>query len=107
VPLVSFTSSSQQTHYNTFTFSLEDYLKLVDWAGRAILKNKRGYIPANEPPILERLNINSEGFVDLMQKEDDLSQLSVMGSTSALSHYIDRLEKKFVKGLRLNQKLFT
>ena len=107
VPLVSFTSSSQQTHKNGFAFSLEDYLHLVDWAGRAILKNKRGYIPANEPPILERLNINSDGFIDLMQKQDDLSQLSVMGSTSALSHYIDRLEKKFVKGLRLNQKLFT
>jgi hypothetical protein len=42
-----------------------------------------------------------------MQKKYDLSQLSVMGSTSAPSHYIDRLEKKFVKGLRLNQKLFT
>jgi len=42
-----------------------------------------------------------------MQKQDDLSQLSVMGSTSAHSHYIERLEKKFVKGLKLNQKLFT
>jgi len=30
-----------------------------------------------------------------------------MGSTSAISHYIERLEKKFVKGLKLNQKLFT
>jgi len=49
VPLVSFTSSSQQTHKNSFAFSLEDYLKLVDWAGRAILKNKRGCIPENEP----------------------------------------------------------
>jgi len=42
-----------------------------------------------------------------MQKKDDLSQLSVMGSSSALSHYIDRQEKKFVKGLKLNQKLFA
>jgi len=107
VPLVSFTSGSQQTHKNSFAFSFEDYLKLVDWAGRAILKNKRGYIPANEPPILERLNINGEGFIELMQKQDDLSQLSVMGSTFAISQYIERLEKKFIKGLRLNQKLFT
>ncbi|MCG7883991.1 MAG: hypothetical protein N0E42_13780 [Candidatus Thiodiazotropha endolucinida] len=38
-------------------FRLSDYLALVDWTGRAILENKRGYIPDNQPPILERLKI--------------------------------------------------
>jgi REP element-mobilizing transposase RayT len=107
VPLITLSASSQQRHSNSFAFSLEDYLQLVDWAGRAILKNKRGYIDANQQPILQRLNINAEGFIELMQKQDDLSQLSVMGSTTALSHYVERLEKKFVRGLSINQRLFT
>jgi len=107
VPLMALSASNSQTHKNSIAFSLEDYLQLVDWAGRAILKNKRGYIDSTELPILQRLNIDADGFIELMKQQDDLSQLSVMGSTTALSHYMDRLEKKFVKGLTLNQRLFT
>jgi len=107
VPLMALSAGNSQTHKNSFAFSFEDYLQLVDWAGRAILKNKRGYIDASELPILQRLNIDADGFMELMNKQDDLSQLSVMGSTAALSHYMDRLEKKFVRGLTLNQRLFT
>ena len=107
VPLMPLLQDSQQAHPNSFAFSLKDYLELVDWAGRAIVPNKRGYIEEKELPILNRLNINTDGFIELMQKKDDLSQLSVMGSTSALSHYIERLERKFVRGLSINQRIFT
>jgi len=44
VPLVQLSSSHQQTHENSFPFSLADYLQLVDYAGRVILQNKRGFI---------------------------------------------------------------
>lgn len=30
-------------------------LERVDWTGRAILENKRGHIPKDHPPVLERL----------------------------------------------------
>lgn len=33
------------------------YLELVDWTGRAVREDKRGFIPVNLPPVLERLNI--------------------------------------------------
>jgi len=39
------------------------YLELVDWTGRAVLANKRGAIPADLPPILERLNISGERWL--------------------------------------------
>jgi hypothetical protein len=39
-------------------FSLEDYLQLVDTTGQMIRTDKRGAIPINLPPILERLSIN-------------------------------------------------
>ncbi|MCG7977031.1 MAG: hypothetical protein G8D81_20245 [gamma proteobacterium symbiont of Clathrolucina costata] len=39
-------------------FRLKENLELVDWTGRAILEYMRGYIPANQPPILEWLQID-------------------------------------------------
>jgi putative transposase len=35
-------------------FSMNDYLELVDWSGRAILPHKRGSIVAATPPILPK-----------------------------------------------------
>lgn len=39
-------------------FRVIDYLQLIDWSGRAILENKRGFIPGDLPPMLERLQID-------------------------------------------------
>ena len=39
-------------------FKLIDYLELVDWTGRILREDKRGSIPSNMPPILERLELN-------------------------------------------------
>ncbi|HEH9395961.1 TPA: transposase, partial [Aeromonas salmonicida] len=39
-------------------YTLSDYLMLVDWTGRAIRTDKRGYIPAHLAPILARLGLD-------------------------------------------------
>jgi REP element-mobilizing transposase RayT len=60
IPLMPLINSNNQSHQNSVAFSTEDYLQLVDWAGRAILPNKRGYISPEQPPILARLNIRPD-----------------------------------------------
>ncbi len=40
-------------------FELKDYLNLIDWTGRIISESKRGTIDSDLPPILERLELNS------------------------------------------------
>lgn len=44
-----------------------DYFELVDWTGRIVRADKRGYISADTPRILELLNFDSDFWVELVQ----------------------------------------
>ncbi|MCU7922741.1 MAG: transposase [Candidatus Thiodiazotropha sp. (ex Dulcina madagascariensis)] len=48
-------------------FRLIDYLELLDWTGRAMLENKHGHIPKDQPPILERLQIDPKHWLYMTQ----------------------------------------
>ena len=48
-------------------FRLTDYIELVDWTGRILRDDKRGYIDNNIPPILQRLNIQQDNWLYLCQ----------------------------------------
>ncbi|MCG8002258.1 MAG: transposase [Candidatus Thiodiazotropha lotti] len=48
-------------------FHLKDYLQLVDWTGRAILENHRGYISQHAPPILDRLQLDTKHWFYMTQ----------------------------------------
>ena len=41
-------------------FNLQDYIDLVDWTGRCIRDDKRGFIPLHILPILDRLNLTDK-----------------------------------------------
>jgi len=47
--------------------TLDQYLKLLDWTGRQLRKDKAGKIPAEFEPILERLDCSVESWMDLVQ----------------------------------------
>ncbi len=44
-------------------FCFNEYLKLIDWSGRAIRTNKSGSIPPNLSPILKRLHLEPETWM--------------------------------------------
>ncbi len=48
------------------SLSLDQYLKLLDWTGRQVRDGKRGAIPADLAPILERLQVSPNCWVDLV-----------------------------------------
>ena len=50
------------------SMTLEDYLKLLDWTGRQLRRDKRGSIPRNLAPILDRLNIDSEHWLQQVEQ---------------------------------------
>lgn len=41
-------------------FRLKDYLELGDWTERILREDKRGSIPMNTPPILQRLKFEPQ-----------------------------------------------
>ena len=59
-PLARFEGNEKDGQYNGILFSLIDYLELMDFTGRVIRPDKRGAIPGNLPPILERMGIDLE-----------------------------------------------
>ncbi|MDO6528235.1 transposase, partial [Motilimonas sp. 1_MG-2023] len=67
-------------------YYFEEYLHLVDWTGRAIRDDKRGFIPATQPKLLQSLGIEQETWLHLV-KDFSRSFGSAAGSWEALTHH--------------------
>jgi len=89
---------------NGIPFKLKDYLELVDWGGREVKNNKRGYITANAPPILVRLKMDAAPVLDYLAK-DDLPSFGALGPVSMLRAFASSVGRKFVKGHALGDRL--
>ena len=90
---------------NSIPFNLKDYLELVDWGGREVKHNKRGYIPADVPPILLRLKMDASPVLDYLAK-DDLPSLSALGPVSLLRAFAKSVGRKFIKGHAFGARLW-
>ncbi|WMS85872.1 transposase [Pleionea litopenaei] len=107
VKLMKLTQSSNKSHRHGFNVTEADYLELVDYSGQAIRCDKRGYIPSDLPPVLERLNLEPDGFLELMQRDDNIAGLRAVGSPSALTHLLDSLDQRFIKGVGISNRLYS
>jgi hypothetical protein len=59
-PLLPFENRLLNEPQTSILFNFEEYLALVDWTGRIIRSDKRGYIDSALPPILDRLQITAD-----------------------------------------------
>ena len=62
-PLLHFNENIISEEQSGIPFSLTEYLTVVDWTGRMIRNDKRGFISHTSPPILERLSIDSKQWI--------------------------------------------
>jgi len=85
-------------------FNLKDYLELVDWGGREVRRDKRGYIPANTPPILDRLKMDTTPVLEYLAK-DELPSFGALGPVSLLRAFAESIDQKFIKGHVLGNRL--
>jgi len=61
--LFPFVGNPRQPMPEGLPFRLEDYLELLDWTGRCIREDKRGAISETQPPMLQRLNIDTKNWL--------------------------------------------
>lgn len=74
-----------------------EYINLVDKSGRILQSGKRGAIDANLAPILLRLHIRPEEWINTVSRFDSRFHLAA-GLLSSLRSFADRLGKKWLKG---------
>ncbi|HVA51075.1 MAG TPA: hypothetical protein VNH11_32340 [Pirellulales bacterium] len=85
--------------------SLDDYLTLLDWTGRQIRSDKRGAVPAELRPILERLAINAETWLDTITCFGRWFHRAV-GRVSSMAARAGRSGRYWFQGLRFADLAF-
>ncbi|MET0066219.1 MAG: transposase [Candidatus Thiodiazotropha sp.] len=87
-------------------FKLTDYLELVDWTGRVIREDKRGFIPKETHPILERLQIDPQHWCYLTKNFESRFK-GLVGSAYALKLACKNLGFSRRPGMSACQLLLT
>ena len=86
-------------------FGLPEYLELVDTMGRALHPAKRGAIPATTPPILARLGMDAEGFINAADHFfKDFA--SAVGTPAKLIEIAARRQQRALRGLAAARRVF-
>ena len=96
--------SQGQNPDTAIPFSLSSYLELVDWSGRIVRRNKRGYISADIPPILERLHIDPDEWLKTMRWNNRFRK--AVGKLATLKVYAEQTGRRWVHGMDGSRCLF-
>jgi REP element-mobilizing transposase RayT len=97
-----FSGHADDTHGIPYRFA--DYLELVDWAGRAIHPFKKGLIPPDTPPILQRLGMEPDNLLDYVCRKPDAFPVA-LGPVHRLRLFAHSLGQKFVRGMGQGRRL--
>ncbi len=101
--LVEFTGNTVDTD-SGLPFHFSDYLELVDWTGRAIRADKRGHIPEGLPPILKRLGVEAESWIDTV-RHFRRHFYDYVGPADALERCSRTLGRNWLRGVGACRKL--
>jgi REP element-mobilizing transposase RayT len=71
--LFPFKKPKEHGSMSCINFTEEDYFRLVDWAGRAIRDDKKGSIPEDLSPILERLELKPDTWLKSIKHYNKVS----------------------------------
>jgi hypothetical protein len=73
------------------------YLSLVDWTGRQIHEGSRGTIPAELAPILDRLKVNGDGWIETVRCYGRWFK-QVVGGRSAMKKFAKKIGRGWFHG---------
>ena len=84
-------------------YTFQDYLELVEWSGRAVIKDKPGSIPNAIPPIAMRLGLIEQELIEYLKQPD---QRLAIGTPKQVKEFARSLGKKFFRNAGKLTKLF-
>ncbi len=87
-------------------FKLEDYLELIDLTGRMIKEGKRGNIDVSLAPILQRINITSDQWLEVSTGFEKHFK-SAVGSELLLAEYCEHTALQRRSGLSACKRLLS
>ena len=85
--------------------STDEYLKLLDWTGRQIRSGKRGAIPAHLAPILQRLKLDVDAWLRMVEGLGKLFW-RVVGRVEAIVKAARVAGKRWFKGMASSRAIF-
>jgi hypothetical protein len=103
IQLSSFTGSSLKDEGISFT--LTDYLELVDWTGRIVRDDKRGYIKPGTPAVLPKLQLDETTWINTVQGYSKGFKCFI-GPEHHLKAVCLKHKRHWVKGIRICRQLF-
>ena len=95
--LLPFTDNEHQEKTSSISFSLKDYLTLIDETGRIIREDKRGAIDSKTAQILSRLHISDESWLKLTTNFEGIFTGAV-GTAEHLCEFTENIGLKRAHG---------
>lgn len=80
-PLFPFADNPRNNMPERLPFHLADYLELVEWTGQQIRGDKPGHIQSTQLPILERLGIETDSWLNICT---NIKKCTLVGSAAAI-----------------------
>jgi hypothetical protein len=97
--------SARASNRGFLPLSLGDYLTLLDWTGRQVRSDKPGAIPADLRPILERLAIHADTWLDTIRSFGRWFHRAV-GRVSSMAARASRSGKHWFQGTSFSRLAF-
>jgi hypothetical protein len=85
--------------------TLEEYLQILDTTGRCIKDGKKGYIPEDLSPILLRMNLDQDHWLETVQKYGS-KFYRVIGCVERMAETAKRAGQKWFKGLNFSKLVY-
>jgi hypothetical protein len=82
-----------------------EYFDLVDKSGRMTRPDKRGSMEAGLAPMLQRIGANPNAWFEIISRFGSKFGL-VAGSISNLSHFANRLDRRWFQGVAVARTAF-
>ena len=85
--------------------SVEQYMELLDWTGRQVRDKKRGKIPIELAPILERLQIGQTTWLDVLENFGRRFP-SAAGRAESMAKEASRRGRAWLRGIQTSRLVF-